>query len=340
MNKLLFVLFAVALLTACGNEDCLEQPSVAETAPVSIVGIKDGKIVPVSRVNNELCEVALAFADNSELENFKSTLEAESNDKQREIVRNYGVKSIFDLYEEADVELDSIGGKATSEDEFRALYKDYVEKYKGLLYANEADKSDLSLYLPNNQNGEMLVCNSQGLYVVGDKIIKANLSQPEFFNSPVTLTDPDPEGYDENKVNRIIFRPIEGKRVTFSLDRSETLVNLHTKFEKHMWYGWKKDNHHEIAFFMCTLSHDHSSESVIYPLSLSVNKGENNGIVAQVPVTKGFRGVAYVWTDYEYERDANGKVILVTTGSVQSPKVDMKKAKKCSFNLSRYGSRI
>lgn len=46
---------------------------------------------------------------------------------------SYGVKNLHDLASEADSELEKMGNSVSSMSEFKKLYGQYIEKYKGVL---------------------------------------------------------------------------------------------------------------------------------------------------------------------------------------------------------------
>lgn len=126
MKKYLFYFFALCL-TACSNNE-LTSTSINSTnaePEVSTVFISDNNIIAASRTNLVEGQLALNFKDFASFEKFRANLENKSDDEKANIVKQYGITTLHDIAIKADQELEEIGKNATSENEFRKLYKEY-----------------------------------------------------------------------------------------------------------------------------------------------------------------------------------------------------------------------
>lgn len=327
------MLFAVLLMASCNNEGSMISMPKDEMVAVSTVKVVDGNILPVSREDNATADIALAFASQKCLDEFMSTLNDMTKDERLTVVHSFGVETLYDLAVFADNELDSIGEKAASEAEFNELYSNYVEKYDGLLVRDESDVLDLSLYVPNADDVHSYICNPHGLYVVGNKIIKPNLIRTNSQQIRPLAVD------NASGINSVVFQPASGKRVSFSLNRWNEYVHLKTKFQKKMWYGWKGDSNHEIAYEFYVGTGSIAASPANKPRTYIINKSDFEADIMQYPIDKYLQGEVYIWTDYSYERDANGNVIMEVIANINQPKCVRSKAVVINVGLSKDGTK-
>lgn len=329
MPKLIKTLCAVILLTSCSNDELLTAPTDC-TQSVSVVQVPGDEIN--SRSSNTTTN-ALSFANEESLNEFKQELQSLSEEERQNRLHSYGVSTLYDLAEIADEELEDIGAKATSETEFRKMYDEYVKKYEGLLVRNVDDELDLQLYVPDKDNIMSYIVNSQNKYVVDKQIKQAELNMiyhgTQQTNALASTSD------DEEKqiefTNSGDFEPAGSKRVTFSIGRKYDTVHITAKFEKHMWYGWKHDKHHEIMFDLALKG---AKIKWIAPpanrIRILTEKNFDKDMF-QITDNGTLEGNIYIWTDYSYERDKNSNIIM--DGAF--PKVLLSKAVICRVSLPR-----
>ena len=86
-----------------------------------------------------------------------------------------GVSTLHEIALQADDELEKIGNTAMSEKQFRNLYEKYKAKCNGILVSNPLDEYDLSLYVPDGDNIDSYIANTNGVYVVGNRVVKVDL---------------------------------------------------------------------------------------------------------------------------------------------------------------------
>lgn len=319
------MLIMVVFLAACTNSDGLITPQF-EDVSITTVQVVDGKVSPLSRGLYNPTNVALSFPNQKSVEDFMSTIANMTREERLAIVHDLGITTLYDLAAAADKELDSIGNQAKTEAEFRVSYSKYVEKYRGLLVNDEADILDLSLYVPGDDDVETYIYNSQGKYVVDGKIVTLEPAKSRSGNiKPLNVAN-------ASETNKITFEPASKKKVTFELKRCNEDVHLKTKFQKKMWWGWKGDSHHEIAFEIYA---NPVPANTVVNRSYIINKADFEADIMKYPIDRLMTGEAYIWTDYSYEHDANNNVIMEVINNVKQPKCLKSKAKIINVQLSK-----
>lgn len=317
-----------ALLLSCTDETPVGSSS--DSTKISVVEVSDDKILPNSRANQEQENLALSFADEKSLAEFKSSLELMSQDERLETIEAYGIKNLYNLEQLADNELEYIGAKARSENEFRQLYAQYVTKYNGRLVQNALDETDLTLYVPNNI--EAYICNSKGVYVVGGEIKTCAADYvPSAFQLGVSTLKDDK---DEIKTNNMTVFPAINKRLEFNIGRKYDTVHVSTRLQKKMWYGWKDDHHHEIMWEYHLKGVNMEWINISMPRYLiKTDKGKFEEDILKIMSPGNLTGEIWVWTDYQYERDGNYNIYIETIGGINFPKCLESKAYKIEVNL-------
>ena len=166
-NKFLIIAVIALLLVACDNDELNSLDSTKQGSAVSTAMVKDGEVVSTqTRTSENSGTVALKFKDEASLASFKESLYNETDAEKRITLMSYGVRTLHDLAEQADDELERIGEESSSEEEFRNLYNEYKAKYDGQLVTNKYDSTDLTLYVPDEDNVESYIANNEGVYVV------------------------------------------------------------------------------------------------------------------------------------------------------------------------------
>ncbi len=113
-NKFVMIAFIAMSLVACDNDEqnLLDPPKPEST--VSAVMVKDGKIVSTqTRASENMGTVALKFKDEASLASFKRSLSNETDAEKQKNIMSYGVRTLHDLAEQADDELEKIGVEAS-----------------------------------------------------------------------------------------------------------------------------------------------------------------------------------------------------------------------------------
>ena len=169
-------LLFVIMLAACENDEQLPFKTANSLPAVSTVMVSHGKIVNLqTRASNTMGQVALRFKDSESLRSYRQSLENKTEEEKIKSVEALGVSTLHEIALQADDELEKIGNTAMSEKQFRNLYEKYKAKCNGILVSNPLDEYDLSLYVPDGDNIDSYIANTNGVYVVGNRVVKVDL---------------------------------------------------------------------------------------------------------------------------------------------------------------------
>lgn len=339
------IAFIAMSLVACDNDEQNSLDSPKPESTVSAVMVKDGKIVSTqTRASENMGTVALKFKDEASLVSFKEYLSNETDAEKQKTIMSYGVRTLHDLAEQADDELEKIGVEASSEEQFRSLYNVYKAKYNGLLISNKHDSTDLTLYVPDEDNIDSYIANTNGVYVVGKRVVKVNLRN----DVPETIVNASKAFKSLNSktfTNFSVFRPNKFTRVFLQASMSDIKVRVQMHCDKKMWYGWKNDPSHSYYLspklnnivYLAQDSYGH--ETPINTLSMFVFDNKNT-VKGSLDIILGkingqrITGTLYAWTDLTAEHDSNGKMIMVTENGVMHPKCLVEKAQIINVDLT------
>ena len=334
MNKLLLSLtIAMVLgLYSCSNADEPQFRSSIAGAKVTTVQVINGEIVSSSRGSAETN--ALCFADEKSFEEFKAELSRKDYDEKLAETDKFGVVTIQRIADDANTELEEIGENAVSEQDFRSKYSAYVEKYKGVLYTNPNDETDLDLYVPGEKDILSFIANKDGVYVVGEEICKAPLSKelPYSFVNSVSPLATTPH------VNSYTVEPQRHKKVSFSIARRAFIVHVTMECKKKMWYGWKNDDA-RIMMFVPNFDMNGTGLTVAKWLdtrNFRVGVSSKYKLDTDLLTLGGsgaLKGKVYTWTDLTAEHDANGQVIFDVVNKIQYPRCLDSKSETVIINL-------
>ena len=342
-NKFVMIAFIAMSLVACDNDEqnSLDQPKPEST--VSAVMVKDGKIVSTqTRASENMGTVALKFKDEASLVSFKEYLSNETDAEKQKTLMSYGVRTLHDLAEQADDELEKIGEEASSEEQFRSLYNVYKAKYNGLLISNRHDSTDLTLYVPDEDNVESYIANNEGVYVVGNTVVKANLNN-DVSTSVIKMSKAFMS--DNIPTNSSVFKPNKYKKVYLDAYMINTKMGVRMHCKKKMWYGWKNDL--DRAYYLVTRlknitylaqgKYEQEVSKSLLPMFIFDNhKKVQNGFNIILGKVNGDRitGSLYAWTDLTIDRDPKGNIIMVQEGERTHPKGSVEKAQIVNINLA------
>ena len=326
-NKWLLALLLI--VAACEKDDSITtQELSSETVPiVSVVYIQNGHICKTRANSNGT--PTLCFKDSNSRTLFKEQLSEMTDEEKQTIINQYGIRTLYNIADDADDELEFIANTATSEEDFRNKYCEYKSKYEDILIGNDIDTTDLSLYVPDEDNVMSYIGNTDKEYVIGDEIYKANLND-SLSSSQKYLSQMNNNGTDVS-VNAFIDTPKKGKRVYFNsyLRGNRLWVKMFCK--KKMWYGWKNDPHRSYYFdtyfgmnFSYLMLGKYGQEIVTSRLPRFVfNRNVKRGFsIILGKVTSGYTlsGEIHTWTDMTSERDAKGKEIIISDKGYSYPK--------------------
>lgn len=334
------ILLITIIITACSNLDEslnieLNSPEINEPTTIQVV---DGQIHTFSVVNTDNANNALSFSNQ---ESFNAFIEKLSNmgvEQRHELMRNYHIQTLYDIAKIADEELEKIGAEATSEQDFRQKYSKHLEKYKGILLRNTSDETDLTLYVPDSENIESYICNKNQIVVIGNRITKTKLKSiiPRYNSymaeQPLSRYAPNPE-YTTNKLT---FEPNgdSKKHVHFEIARKQVLVRVTMYCRKKMWYGWKDDNDRIMVFHPeFDRNPNLKLDFLEYEPYCQESRTKMDFLMLRAYGNSNLTGMAYLWTDYSVERDADGNIIPQIVNGIKVPVCDFNKARRVNINL-------
>lgn len=344
MRKIFF-LTCVVILSACSNEEV--QISMVEQ-PSSIKAV----LIPVQQTGNLITrsfgdgEYALSFNSEGCFQEFKEKLSSISDNEKLELVNQLGIRNLHNLAAEADDELESIGTKANSEEEFRQSYEEYKKKYEGILMPNNIDANDLSLYVPDEDNVETFIGNQNGVYVIDGEIRRINIRK-DLSESVVKATQSflsERANVKSIDVNTSTYRPMKNKKIYFNAYMKGGRLWVKMSAKKKMWYGWKNDPHRSYYFdsFLSSnfsyLAQGQYGQEVIVPRlpRYIFNNNVKNGfniILGKITGGSALTGKFHTWTDLTSEHDGNGKDLTEVINGRVVPKCLIEKAHIININL-------
>lgn len=237
-------LLFIIMLTACENDEQLPFKPANSLPAVSTVMVSHGEFVnPQTRASNTMGQAALRFKDSKSLRSFRQSLENKTEEEKIKSVEALGVNTLHVIVLQADDELERIGNTAISEKQFRDLYEKYKAKYNSLLVSNPLDENDLSLYVPDEDNVESYIANNEGVYVVGNTVVKANLNN-DVSTSVIKMSKAFMSDNNNIPTNSSVFKPNKYKKVYLDAYMINTKmgVRMHwkksSKVSNHEFYLW------------------------------------------------------------------------------------------------------
>lgn len=338
MKKILFFPLT-ALMVACSTDDA-PLISTDSSAPVSVVQIVDGEIVSSTRSTAGKGDFALSFTNEQALNDFEIKIAKLSDDEAQQLVNKMGVENLYNLEDAADEELESIGEKASSIEDFNEKYTTFVTKYKGRLVRNTKHAEDLSLivsytgnYSITTKNVLPFIANKNGEIVVANKVRRINIeSVNKEYASQQLHKSISPYGVEDNYTNGGSFT-YPGKKFYYNLNYNYAGgLNFSMEAKKKMWYGWKADKHRNF-YYTCDLS------NIVYGGTLppmfrvyQTNKFINT-LGFPIIKTQAITGQILVWTDITSEKDTKGKELTQEIGGVTYPLCKEENAYKIQVNI-------
>lgn len=231
-------------MVACSTDDA-SLTSTDSSAPVSVVQIVNGEIVRSTRSTADKGDFALSFANEQALNDFENKIAKLSDAEAQQLVNKMGVENLYNLENSADEELEAIGNKATSIEEFNEEYATYVTKYKGRLVRDTKHAEDLSLIVPYTDNYSIttknvlpFIANKNAEIVVANKVRKINIETVnKEYASQQLQKSISPYGIEDNYTNGGSFT-YPGKKFYYTLNFNYAGgLNFSMEAKKKMWYG-------------------------------------------------------------------------------------------------------
>lgn len=335
MKKFLKLLLLCGLVTSCNDAPTESGVNSDSPASVFVTKVINGKICQSSRSLESERNNALAFTDENSYETFKSTLENLSHEERIDLVKRYGVKNLHLIAEEADTELDNIGESTNSEEEFRQKYINYVERYKGILITNDKDKSDLTLYVPNEDNIESYIVNADGRYVVGKEVKKVEFESIVPARATIASSIETNALLSSNYINEYVVSPQSGKKVYFTISRKYDTVHVSMFVKKKMWYGWKDDTHRDLLYEVNFTGAQYKWIVPSYSRFWANSKKRLESDILQITDVNTLTGTIHTWTDMTAEHDSNGDLIIEPYGNTMVPRCLLQKSIDVTVRLPR-----
>lgn len=333
-KKYFSILALMPLFFSCSSDDdFMDVPEKQSDLSIKSVVVTDGVISDIGTRSLDTREnLTLWFDSDATLQEFKEQLKTMSDADKMNVVKEYGIINLHDIADKADDELEEIGKNASSEEDFRKLYKEYVDKYKGLLITNNIDTEDLTLYVPDADNIETFICNKQGEYVVGNEVRKIEfdneLSESTRKASAALMasgTIPPSSG-----VNSIMYKPRSNLRIYFDAHMVNIRLWVKMHAQKKMWYGWKNDPNRKYYFesyisvnFAYLMEGPYGQEVVAnrlprYVCDQNVKNGFNF-ILGKISGGNRLTGYFLVWSDSDSEFGSDGKQLTEVKDGIVMP---------------------
>lgn len=338
-------LLFVIMLAACENDEQLPFKTANSLPAVSTVMVSHGKIVNFqTRASNTMGQVALRFKDSESLRSYRQSLENKTEGEKIKSVEALGVNTLHEIALQADDELERIGNTAISEKQFRDLYEKYKAKYNGLLVSNPLDEYDLTLYVPDGDNIDSYIANTDGVYVVGSQVVKVDLGN-DVSETIVNASKAFKSLNSKKFTNFSVFRPNKYTRVFLQASMSDIKLRVQMHCDKKMWYGWKNDPTHSYfltpklnnIIYLTQDSYGHETPINTLPMFIFDNKNTVKGsldIILGKINGQRITGTLYAWTDLTAEHDSNGKMIMVVENRETHPKCLVEKAQIVNVDLA------
>lgn len=345
MKKALFMMSIVLIacvsmtVTSCSNEEDFPTDDIRiskEQPKIKVVRVVNGKIMKNTRSIMEEDEgnLALAFDSEEDYLAFKEELEEMEEEEIEELIENTGIQTLHTIAEQADEELEEIGELAQSEEEFRALYEEYLQKYSDKLAVNDLDNEDLELYVPDGDNPNTYIANENGDIVIGGEVVNFDfgneLTEEQKRNlNPSTYMPINPTNYHTN-ISEWSPKPKKKLKFYARIIGNELFIDFTAR--KKMWYGWKNDPHRSYYFdavnlqpFLYLYRDSRGREYLFHPpLYIFEGKRFKKG-VTRCYLGKTLFGVLTgqfkIWTDMSAEYDNKGKMIMEIKGGMTVPKL-------------------
>lgn len=330
MRKTIFFIASTLLLIACGADEISNEgnQSAETNKSVSTVWVKDGNIC-CTRANDGV--PTLCFKDEESLRKFEQQLSDLPDEEKKELINSYGISTLYDIADDADDELETLCNQASSEEEFKSLYKNYEKKYEGILIRNDIDTTDLTLYVPDEDNILSYIGNENKEYVIGNEV--CNVSLQDNLSESMKRMSMAVSRPSYPPVNTFVYSPKKGKRVYFDSYMRGVRMWVKMNCKKKMWYGWKNDPNRSYYFdtyfgsnFVYLALGRYGQEVVVSRLPRFVfNKNVKRGfciILGKITSGAVLEGEIHTWTDMTSERDARGREIILNTNGYYYPKCD------------------
>ena len=239
------------MMLSCQQEEFTVPETYTSTAEgIRLVEIIDGSHVVETQANtrsNTEKELALQFPSENSYQAFLENLKNKTHKERISYIQSMGLTSLQEIAEIADIELDSIGAIAISENDFRNKYNKYTEKYNGILINNQYDPLDLSLYVPDGENLSTYTINANRHIVIGNDIKKISLMNDLSSQDKSLYVQPAAQLTDRASGRA----EVNGKKTIYEVKLMQNIcLNVHIGFQKKMWYGWKRDNARDAYYFL------------------------------------------------------------------------------------------
>ena len=322
-----FLLFSLAVcMMACSNQEDFEtevfDSSSIQGKEVSVVSVVDGQILKMcTRGESDMDNVALAFSTQWAYENFKEKLAGMTKAQKIDYVKNLGVKSLKDLEIIADEELEIMDSTATSDEEFWRMYEEYKDKYAGILFPDNEDKNNLTLYAPEGDATEAYIANKDQVYVIGNKVVKAKL-QPA--SKTVSLKSTVGSHLNDGSWQ---LPEIPEKTFCFRLSITEwNQINIRYYTRKVMWHGGSKDDPNRDYYVKYNLNNVNYLFTGLYGQTVKSTQpsliyyfehprhGVDEIMGEPYSFSKHVTGYVRLWTDLTVEHNADGSVATEIIG--------------------------
>ena len=238
----LFALMCAFTIVSCQQDEIetlITNTSENVKSPFELVQITpEGEIIPLDEAmtRSEIRgEVALSFESEAAYNKALADMEKLNRDERLELTNSLGFSSLQQICDIADEELEVIDSISVGVEDFLERYNAYVEKYEGILVRNPYDSTDMSLYIPDDQEMTTYLINGNRNVVIGKVVMRSPIINVN--DSQYTVTSGYSNGYQTYSWQSIYNN---SKKTSVSVQILTTGdVRMQAGCQKKVTLGWK-----------------------------------------------------------------------------------------------------
>lgn len=307
----LFALMCTFTIVSCQQDEIetlITNTSENVKSSFELVQITpEGEIIPIddAMTRSEIRDdVALSFESEAAYNKALADMEKLNRDERLELTNSLGFTSLQQICDIADQELEYIDSVSVSVEDFLERYNAYVKKYEGQLVRNPYDSTDMSLYIPDDQEMSTYLINGNRIVVIDKVVMRSPIINVN--DSQYSVTSGYSNGYQSYSWQSIYNN---SKKTSVNVQILTTGdVMMKVGCQKKLTLGWKRDTNRMIFAYISNSSFTlHLEYNQVVPAptcylaSVGTGKidfmkiGDANGI--------GASGNLYVWTDQTIDPD-------------------------------------
>ncbi len=315
----LFALMCAFTIVSCQQDEIetiMSNSSEKVSSPFELVQITpEGEIIPIddAMTRSEIRgEVALSFESEAAYNKALADMEKLNRDDRLELTNSLGFISLQQICDIADEELEYIDSISIDVEDFLERYNAYVKKYEGQLVRNPYDSTDMSLYIPDDQEITTYLINGNRNVVIDKVIMRSPIINVN--DSQYIVTSGYSNGYKTYSWQSIYNN---SKKTSVSVTyETNGNVMMQAGCQKKLTLGWKRDTKRMIfvylsdSTFSIHLEYNHVIANPTCYLA-TVGTGKIYYMKIGETIGTGASGNIYVWTDQTIDPDLGTQLVNV-----------------------------